>query len=358
MKNINVLIPMAGSGSRFAEVGYTLPKPMIDVQGKPMIQVAVETLDIDATYTYVVQKEHHEQYNLANLLNKLTPNCNIVQVDGITEGAACTTLLAKQYINNDKPLIISNSDQWIDWNSTDAIAHWSTADGGILTFKSNNPKHSYAKINEEGLVTETDEKKVISNDATVGVYYWKKGYDYVRYAEQMIEKNIRTNNEFYVCPVFNQAIEDGKKIVIKEIDTYKPLGTPEDLFLFTNMLLEYEAEKNATYFIDLDGTIFKHKHRYSNLEDVELCPGVRDTLDEIDMRGDTIILVSARKESSRKFTETQLQKLMVPYDQLVLGVSQGCRVIVNDILSESSPARAKGVNVITDQGWSVSDLKK
>lgn len=358
MKNINVLIPMAGSGSRFAEVGYTLPKPMIDVQGKPMIEVAVETLDIDANYTYVVQKEHYDQYNLKNLLNLLTPNCNIVQVDGITEGAACTTLLAKEFINNDQPLVISNSDQWIEWNSADTISYWSGADGGMLTFKSNNPKHSYAKVNKEGFVTETDEKTVISNDATVGVYYWKKGSDYVKYAEQMIEKNIRTNNEFYVCPVFNQAIQDNKKILIKEIDTYKPLGTPEDLFLYTNMLLEYETDKNATYFIDLDGTILKHKHRYSNLEDAELCPGVRDTLDELDMRGDTIILVSARKESSRKFTEAQLQKLMVPYDQLVLNVSQGCRVVVNDILSPTARSRAKGVNIITDQGWSVSDLDK
>ncbi len=358
MKKINVLIPMAGSGSRFAEVGYPLPKPMIDVRGKPMIQIAVETLDIDANYTYVVQKEHYEQYNLHDLLNVLTPDCNIVQVDGMTEGAACTTLLAKDFINNNQPLVISNSDQWIEWDSADTISYWSGADAGMLTFKSNNPKHSYAKVNAEGFVTETDEKTVISNDATVGVYYWKKGSDYVKYAEQMIEKNIRTNNEFYVCPVFNQAIQDDKKVLIKEIDTYKPLGTPEDLFLYTNMLLEYQTDKHATYFIDLDGTIFKHKHRYSDLEDAELLPGVRDALDELDMRGDTIILVSARKESSRRFTEQQLATHMVPYDQLILGVSQGCRVVVNDVLKDTSQKRARGINVITDKGWSVSDLKK
>ena len=124
------------------------------------------------------------------------------------------------------------------------------------------------------------------------------------------------------------------------------------------MLLEYQTDKHATYFIDLDGTIFKHKHRYSDLEDAELLPGVRDALDELDMRGDTIILVSARKESSRRFTEQQLATHMVPYDQLILGVSQGCRVVVNDVLKDTSQKRARGINVITDKGWSVSDLKK
>ena len=131
--DLNVLIPMAGAGSRFAEAGYSFPKPLIDVNGKPMIQAVVENLAIDATYTYIVQKEHYEKYNLMYLLNAITPNCNIVQVDGVTEGAAVTALLAKEFINNDNPLIMANSDQIVDWNSREFIYDMFTknADGGM-----------------------------------------------------------------------------------------------------------------------------------------------------------------------------------------------------------------------------------
>ena len=229
--DLNVLIPMAGAGSRFAEAGYSFPKPLIDVNGKPMIQAVVENLAIDATYTYIVQKDHYEKYNLSYLLNAITPNCNIVQVDGITEGAAVTALLAKEFIDNDNPLIMANSDQIVDWNSREFIYDLFTknADGGIATFTSTHPKWSYAKIDNAGLVTEVAEKKPISNNATVGVYYWKKGSDFVKYAQDMINKNIRVNNEFYVCPVFNEAIADNKLIYALPIKAMSGIGTPEDL---------------------------------------------------------------------------------------------------------------------------------
>ncbi len=102
---LNILIPMAGAGSRFEQAGYTFPKPLIDVKGKPMIQVVVENLNIDANYIYVVQKSHREKYNLDTLLNLITPGCKIVEVDGITEGAACTALLAKEWYNNYQKLL-------------------------------------------------------------------------------------------------------------------------------------------------------------------------------------------------------------------------------------------------------------
>jgi len=234
---MNVLIPMAGAGSRFASAGYTFPKPLIEVNGKPMIQVVVENLNIEANYTFIVQKEHYEKYSLQYLLNLIAPNCNIVQVDGITEGAACTTLLAKEFIDNDAPLVMANSDQFVEWNSNECLYAFNAdgIDGGIVTFKATHPKWSYAKIGEDGFVSEVAEKKPISDNATVGIYFWKKGSDYVKYAEQMIEKNIRTNNEFYVCPVFNEAISDGKKIRVKDIDRMWGIGTPEDL----NYFLEY-----------------------------------------------------------------------------------------------------------------------
>ena len=231
---LNVLIPMAGAGSRFAQQGYSFPKPLIDVNGKPMIEVVVDNLNIDAHFIFLVQKEHYEQFNLKYLLNLIAPNCDIIQIDGITEGAACSTLLAKEYINNSNPLIIANSDQFIECNSNECMYAFSAdeIDAGILTFESHHPKWSYAKVGNNGFVSEVAEKKVISDNATVGIYYWKHGSDYVKYAEQMIEKNIRVNNEFYVCPIFNEAIADNKKIKIKNINKMWGIGTPEDLNYF------------------------------------------------------------------------------------------------------------------------------
>ena len=232
--NMKVLIPMAGAGSRFEKAGYTFPKPLIDVEGKPMIQTVVDNLNIDAQHIFIVQKSHYEKYNLEDTLNRISANCKIVQVEGVTEGAACTTLLAKEYINDNEPLVIANSDQYVDWDSNEFMYSMigDSVDGGILTFKSTHPKWSYAKLGDDGFVCEVAEKKPISDIATVGIYYWKKGSDYVRYAEDMIAKDVRVNNEFYVCPVFNQAVEDNKKINIFNVEKMWGIGTPEDLQVF------------------------------------------------------------------------------------------------------------------------------
>ncbi len=231
---LNIIIPMAGAGSRFEQAGYTFPKPLIDVEGKPMIQVVVENLNMVANFIFIVQKSHRIKYNLDTLLNIIAPNCKIIEVDGLTEGAACTALLAKDLINNDNPLFFANSDQFVSWDSNEFMYKMqeTDCDGGIVTFESIHPKWSFAKVNEFGLVTEVAEKNPISNMATVGFYYWKHGSDFVKYAEQMIEKNIRVNNEFYVCPVFNQAIEGGKSIRTFEVNKMWGLGTPEDLKYF------------------------------------------------------------------------------------------------------------------------------
>jgi len=230
-ENLNVLIPMAGAGSRFADAGYTFPKPLIEVRGKSMIQVVVDNIGLDANYHFVVQKEHREKYNLDTMLNLIAENCKVIEVDGLTEGAACTALLAKKFINNNQPLFFANSDQWVDWDPVEFMYKMqeTKSDGGIVTFEANHPKWSFAKTNNDGIVTEVAEKKPISTNATVGYYYWKHGSDFVKYAEEMIRKNIRVNNEFYVCPVYNQAIEDGKIIRISRAKAMWGLGTPEDL---------------------------------------------------------------------------------------------------------------------------------
>jgi len=228
---MTVLIPMAGAGSRFEKAGYTFPKPLIEVEGKPMIQVVVDNLNLKhEKHVYIVQKEHYDRYALNYLLPLITPNCEIVQVENVTQGAACTTLLAKEYINNDEPLIIANSDQIVEWGM--GIPQAKEFDAAIYTFKATHPKWSFAKVGEDGFVEQVAEKKPISNIATVGVYHWQKGSDYVKYAEQMIAKDIRSNGEFYVCPVFNEAIGDGKKIITVGVNKMWGIGTPEDLKVY------------------------------------------------------------------------------------------------------------------------------
>ena len=228
---INIVIPCAGLGSRFSKAGYTFPKPLIDVNGKPMIQVVVENLNISGRFIFIVQKSHYEQYNLKYFLNAIAPNCVIIQTDGLTEGSACSILLAREYINNDNPLLLANSDQYIEWDPRQFLytCGGEGIDGCISTFTNSHPKFSYAKVDENGYVTDVAEKQVISQHATTGIYYWSKGSDFVKYADRMIEKNIRVNNEFYTCPVFNEAIQDGKRIKIEHAAKFWCLGTPEDL---------------------------------------------------------------------------------------------------------------------------------
>jgi len=230
-RGINIVIPMAGEGARFKAKGYSVPKPLIDVNGKPMVQVAVEGLGMAGHYIFLVRQEHLEEYGaLQNALDSIAPGCTIVEVAGLTEGAACTVLLAKEHIDHDVPLMICNSDQFVDWDSQGFLTEMEQyqCDGGIATLEVKH-KWSYAKTGEDGFVTAVSGKKPIDNKATVGFYYFAKGADYVRYAEQMIAKNLRVNNEFYVCPVYNEMIVDGKKIRTFDVNEMWPLGTPEDL---------------------------------------------------------------------------------------------------------------------------------
>lgn len=233
-KKLNVLIPMAGAGSRFAIEGYKFPKPLIEVRRKPMIQVVVENLNIDANFIYVVQKKHYEEYHLESVLNFITPDCKIIQVDGLTEGAACTCLLAKEFIDNDNPLFIANSDQFIEWESGEFFHAMNAPfiDGGILTFEATHPKWSYVKLDENGNVSEVREKEVISNIATTGHYYFNKGAEFVKYAEKMIYENLRVKDEFYVAMVYNLMIQNNSKIKIYNIQEMWGLGIPSDLKYF------------------------------------------------------------------------------------------------------------------------------
>jgi dTDP-glucose pyrophosphorylase len=230
---MNILIPMAGEGSRFIKEGYTFPKPLIDVEGKPMIQRVVENLDFDATYIFLVRKEHLNKYTgLTSTLNRITNGkFKIVEVDGLTEGAACTALLAKDFINNEEDLLIANSDQIIEYRPENFqyIKNFSTVDAIVFCFRAVHPKWSFVKTNSRGIVTEVAEKNPISDIATCGIYWYRNGSDFVKATEEMIEKNIRVNNEFYIAPVYNELIGWGKTLIPFFVDRMHGIGTPEDL---------------------------------------------------------------------------------------------------------------------------------
>lgn len=227
---------MAGEGSRFAKEGYTFPKPLIDVNGKPMIQIIVENLDFNAEYIFLVRGEHIEKYEgFEETLQRITNGqCNIVVVDKLTEGAACTALLAKKHINNDEDLLIANSDQYVQYSPENftMFKEMTDVDAMVYTFESVHPKWSFVKTNSRGIVTKVVEKQPISNIATCGIYWYRKGSDFVKYTEQMVEKNIRVNNEFYIAPVYNEFIRDGKTLIPFYVHEMWGLGTPEDLKAF------------------------------------------------------------------------------------------------------------------------------
>lgn len=237
---LNIVIPMAGRGSRFANAGYELPKPLIDVNGKHMIEVVTDNLrpSCEHRFIYICLAEHIEKYGLIEKLNKIAPGCAIVPVSQVTEGAACTVLLAEQYINNDDRMMIANSDQFVDIDINDYLEQQKGYDGLIMTMTAHDNKWSFIKYDGNGFVTEVREKEVISNEATVGIYNFAKGGDFVAGAHEMIDKNIRVNNEFYVAPVYNILIEHGKKFVYHNIGSLQNgmwgLGVPEDLEVFLN----------------------------------------------------------------------------------------------------------------------------
>jgi NDP-sugar pyrophosphorylase family protein len=233
IRKINVVIPMAGRGTRFENEGFSIPKPLISVNGKRIIERVVENLNLSANYIFVVQEKHRKIYDLDSILKNLVPDCKIVSTNEITEGTACTVLLAKHFINNDNPILICNSDQVLEWDANDFVSSvmQEGIDGGIVTFKSSGSQWSFAQV-LNGVVTRVAEKNPISENATAGIYWWDRGSDFVILAEEMIRLNDRTNGEFYVCPVYNYAINEGLKIVNYEIEKFWNLGTPKDLEVY------------------------------------------------------------------------------------------------------------------------------
>ena len=253
---LNIVIPMAGHGSRFSKAGYTLPKPLIPLDTRPMIHWVIDNIRPakEHHFIFICLQEHLAKYpNVAETLSTLCPGCTIIAIDKVTEGAACTVLKAKKLIDNDQELMIANSDQYVDLDINTYIANMAdpSISGLIMTFWADQPKWSYCRIRPDGSVSKVIEKQVISNEATVGIYNFKHGHDFVRAAETMLKNNLRVNNEFYVAPVYNILIEEGQRIITmgtgKDFAGMYGLGTPEDFDFFrttstfrNNTALDYQ----------------------------------------------------------------------------------------------------------------------
>jgi NDP-sugar pyrophosphorylase family protein len=240
---INIVIPMAGQGSRFAQAGYSKPKPFIDVAGRTMIETVMANLALDgARYILLARREHVEAERETVDRLRALGNVEIVAIDGLTEGTVCTVLHARDLIDNSTPLLIANCDQVVDFSCADFVADCQTRglDGSILCFQDRHrdPKWSFAKTGPDGLVTQVAEKIAISDMATVGLYLFREGADFVAGAVDMIARNERVNNEFYTCPVYNHLIRKGGRIGIHHVRfaDMHGLGVPDDLMAYLNLI--------------------------------------------------------------------------------------------------------------------------
>lgn len=239
---LNIVVPMAGAGSRFAKAGYEHPKPLIEVVDRPMIKVVIDNLtpSCEHRFIFICQRAHVAKYGLREKLGEYAPGCEIVEIDGLTEGAACTVLKARDLIDSADPIMIANSDQFVDIDINDYLetVGCNDLDGLIMTMTADDPKWSFAAVDGVGRVTRVVEKEVISNEATVGIYNFSQGSVFVEAADKMIEAGKKVNGEYYVAPVYNELIEQNGHIGIYNIgaenDGMYGLGIPQDLNLFLN----------------------------------------------------------------------------------------------------------------------------
>jgi len=232
-ENLNILIPMAGLGSRFQKTHPNEFKPFIDVNGKPMIERVIENNNQlkNTRFIFITRKEL-PIHNLQSICKRLNVNFEIISIDYLTEGSACTCLLSQHLIDNETPLVITNCDQITEDLNINTIIKYSNrnnSDGILGVFNSVSNKNSYVKLNDNFEIVDVKEKVVISNIATNGFHFWKHGSLFVDSAKIMIENNERYNNEFYVAPTYNYLIKNNKKIHPYYFNLHFPIGTPEDL---------------------------------------------------------------------------------------------------------------------------------
>ena len=224
----NLLLPIAGNGQRFIDAGYSAPKPLIEINGKTILDRSLESVKIDnCNLIFIIREDHCKEHNLNLVLRSKYKDCKIIIIPGLTDGALSTCLLAKEHIDNDEPLIIFTPDCYFE-PQIDPEKIDEELDGMVCVFESDSPAHSYVLLDKQ-YVSDIAEKEVISNLAIGGLYYWKKGSNFVKYGSEMIERNERVKGEFYIAPVFNKFIEKGRHVGIDRNTRHDIMGTPEDL---------------------------------------------------------------------------------------------------------------------------------
>jgi len=225
---MKLVLPMAGNGQRFFDEGYHVPKPIIDIKGKPMFQHVVENIGLTDDIICVVRKDHVVDYNIDSHIRTLYPDAEIKVLDQETEGAACTVMEAVQSLK-DQPFLVANCDQIMTWDKTGYNENSKQYPGGMIhTFIPNHqiPKHSYVKLDEDGKLLELKEKEIISNIATVGVYQFGSVHKFLIAVDDMMTANDRTNNEFYLAPVYNYLKDPVGTWLVDEMIG---MGTPDEL---------------------------------------------------------------------------------------------------------------------------------
>ena len=243
---MNIVLLMAGSSEAFREAGHPYPKPLVEIAGRPTVQHIIESLAplsaMGARLIVAVRQDENARYHIAAVVKLLSPAAEILEIRGETAGAACSGLLAVDWIDNDEPLIIINGDQLIEADVALAVRDFQrhSLDGGILVFKDVHPRWSFVKCGADGLVIEAAEKRPISDMATAGFYYFKSGKNFVKAAQSMILKGAAVNGLFYVCPVYNELILQNQRIGTYRIEKrqYISLASPHAVESFEREINE------------------------------------------------------------------------------------------------------------------------
>lgn len=241
---MRVLMLFSGDDTAFRESGFQYPKNLTEIDGTPMIQNVMqsfkEVLDSADEILLTMRQPEIDRYHTSSVARLLYPRVKIVSVPNVTKGAACAVLLAVKKIDNNEELLVINGDIILEESVLPAITDFRkrNLDGGVVTFESVHPRWSFVKCDESGQIIEATEKRPISKNATVGVYYFKKGSDYVAAAENMIRKDANVNGAFYICPVFNEMVLMQKKLGIYEINRniYYSLASPKGIEVYQNHL--------------------------------------------------------------------------------------------------------------------------